>query len=160
MKMTARDYRDDLASVPLDEPALYDGVLSRRVFAFCIDYLLIALWTIPAAIVVFIGGIVTLGLGWMLFAVLIPLVALIYMWKTLGGPNQATTGMRMMGVHIMRLDGSRIDGPTAAIHMALFWLGNAVLTPLILLATLFTNGKRTIHDLLLGTVVVRDRPPL
>jgi uncharacterized RDD family membrane protein YckC len=118
------------------------------------------LWTIPAAIVVFIGGIVTLGLGWMLFAVLIPLVALIYMWKTLGGPNQATTGMRMMGVHIMRLDGSRIDGPTAAIHMALFWLGNAVLTPLILLATLFTNGKRTIHDLLLGTVVVRDRPPL
>jgi uncharacterized RDD family membrane protein YckC len=38
----------------------------------------------------------------------------------------------------------------------LFWAGNVVLTPLILLATLFTDYKRTVHDLLLGTVVLRS----
>ena len=35
----------------------------------------------------------------------------------------------------------------------LFWAGNVVLTPLILLVTLFSDRKRTVHDLLLGTVV-------
>jgi len=38
----------------------------------------------------------------------------------------------------------------------LFWAANVLLTPLILLATLFTDRKRTLHDLLLGTVVVRS----
>ena len=46
----------------------------------------------------------------------------------------------------------------AVVHSVLFWAGNVVLTPLILLATLFPDRKRTVHDLLLGTVVVRTRP--
>ena len=33
--------------------------------------------------------------------------------------------------------------------------GNVVLTPLILLISLFADRKRTLHDLLLGTVVTR-----
>ena len=32
---------------------------------------------------------------------------------------------------------------------------NAILSPLILLGTLFTWRKRTLHDILLGTQVVR-----
>ena len=40
----------------------------------------------------------------------------------------------------------------------LFWAGNVVLTPLILLVTLFSDRKRTLHDLLLGTVVSRSGP--
>ena len=64
--------------------------------------------------------------------------------------------MRMMGVHLERLDGRPIDGLVAIVHTVLFWAGNAILTPLILLATLFLDRKRTVHDLLLGTVVVRD----
>jgi uncharacterized RDD family membrane protein YckC len=38
----------------------------------------------------------------------------------------------------------------------LFWAGNVLLTPLVLLATLVLERKRTVHDLLLGTVVVRS----
>lgn len=141
---------------PLLAPAALDGVLSRRVFAFVIDYLLIALLVIPFGILVFLLGILTLGLGWMLFGILVPAVALLYIWNTLGGPNQATVGMRMMGIRLMRFDGTRIDGLTAIVHSLLFWVSAAVLTPLILLATLFLDYKRTVHDLLLGTVVVRD----
>jgi uncharacterized RDD family membrane protein YckC len=139
----------------LDNPHALDGVLSRRIFAFVIDYLLIGLLTIPFAIVVFMLGLLTLGLGWLLFGVLVPAVALIYIWNTLGGPNQATPGMRAFGIRLERFDGSRIDGLTAIVHSLLFWVSVTVLTPLILLATLFLDYKRTLHDLLLGTVVVR-----
>ena len=49
-----------------------------------------------------------------------------------------------------------VDGLLAVVHSVLFWAGNVVLTPLILLATLFLDRKRTVHDLLLGTVVTRS----
>ncbi|TIX08373.1 MAG: RDD family protein, partial [Mesorhizobium sp.] len=48
-----------------------------------------------------------------------------------------------------------IDGLTAVVHSVLFWAGNVILTPLVLLVTLFSDRKRTLHDLLLGTVVSR-----
>ena len=80
------------------------------------------------------------------------------MWKTLGGPHQATTGMRLMGIRLDRLDGGRIDGMLAVVHSVLFWSGNVILTPFVLLVALFTDRKRTLHDLLLGTVVTRVEP--
>ncbi len=140
----------------LDDARIYDGVRTRRVLAFCIDYLIVGLLLIPFAILVFLFGILTLGLGWMLFGVLAPAVALVYIWNTLGGPNQATTGMRMMGIRLERLDGKPIDGLLAIVHSVLFWAGNVVLSPLILLATLVLDRKRTVHDLMLGTVVTRS----
>ena len=135
---------------------LYSGVRTRRVLAFCIDYLIVGLLMIPVAIVVLVLGVVTFGLGWMLFAVLFPLVALPYVGMTMGSAAQATIGMRMMSIRMERLDGRRVDGMLAIVHAVMFWAGNVILTPLILLATLFLDRKRTVHDLLLGTVVVRS----
>ena len=142
----------------LDNPALYEGVLTRRVIGFCVDYAIVALLCIPVAILVFFLGILTLGLGWMLYGILLPLVALPYVAATLGGRNQATVGMRWTGVRMERLDGGRVNGLLAIVHTVLFWAGNVFLTPLILLATWFTDRKRTVHDLLLGTVVSRTDP--
>lgn len=153
--MNTRVLDGEIITTRLDDVRAYEGVLTRRVVAFCIDYLLIGLLMIPFAILVFFVGIITLGLGWALFGVLFPLVAIIYVWNTLGGRNQATTGMRMMGIRLDRIDGKPVDGMLAVVHTVLFWAGNVVLTPLILLASLFTDRKRTIHDLLLGTVVTR-----
>ena len=153
--MSVRVIEGELIQTRLDDVRAYDGVRTRRVFAFLLDYLIVALLLIPFAILVFLLGILTLGLGWSLFAILGPAVALLYVWNTLGGPNQATTGMRMMGIRLDRLDGRPVDGMLAVVHSVLFWAGNVVLTPLILLATLFTDRKRTVHDLLLGTVVTR-----
>lgn len=154
--MNTRILEGEILGSRLDDVRAYDGVRTKRVLAFVIDYILIGLLMIPVAIVVALFGVLTLGLGWMLFGILGPLVALGYVATTLGGRGQATVGMRMMGVHLERLDGRPIDGLLAIVHTVLFWAGNAVLSPLILLATLFLDRKRTVHDLLLGTVVVRD----
>jgi uncharacterized RDD family membrane protein YckC len=154
--MESRVLDGEIINDRLDDYRLYEGVRTRRVFAFLIDYLIVLLLLIPFGILVFLLGLLTLGLGWMLFSVLFPAVALTYVWNTLGGPRQATTGMQVMSIRLERLDGNRIDGLFAIVHTVLFWAGNVILTPLILLATLFLDRKRTVHDLLLGTVVVRS----
>ncbi len=153
--MTDRTFDGEILNTRLHDWRVYDGVRTRRVFAFLLDYLIVAILTIPAAVVVLLLGILTLGLGWMLFSVLFPAIALFYVWKTLGGPNQATTGMRMMSIRLDRLDGEPVDGMLAVVHTVLFWAGNVIVSPLILLATLVLDRKRTVHDLLLGTVVAR-----
>lgn len=138
-----------------DDWRLYAGVRTRRVMAFFIDYVIVALLTIPFAVVIFLLGIITLGLGWMLFTILVPLLALSYVALTMGGDRQATVGMQMMDIRLERLDSKRVDPLLAVVHSVLFWAGNVLLSPLILLATLVLDRKRTIHDLLLGTVIVR-----
>lgn len=139
----------------LDDWRAYEGVRTRRVVAFCLDYVFVLLLSIPFAVIVFFLGIISLGLGFALYSILLPAVALLYVATTLGGQNQATTGMKAMGIKLERLDGRRVDPLFAILHSVLFWAANVLLTPLILLATFIFNRKRTLHDLLLGTVVTR-----
>ena len=153
--MNTRTFDGDIIATRLDDVRAYDGVRTRRVFAFLLDYLIVGLLLVPFGILVFLLGLLTLGLGWSLFGVLAPAVALIDVWNTLGGRNQATTGMRIMGIRLDRLDSRPVDGLFAVVHSVLFWAGNLLLTPLVLLVTLFSDRKRTLHDLLLGTVVTR-----
>ncbi|MER8657544.1 RDD family protein [Mesorhizobium sp. M0847] len=154
--MNARVLDGEIITSRLDDVRAYDGVRTRRILAFIIDYCIVALLTIPFAILVAVLGLLTFGLGWALYSILVPAVAILYIWNTLGGRNQATSGMKMMGIRLDRLDGSRIDGLTAVVHLVLFWASTVILTPLVLLVTLFSDRKRTLHDLLLGTVVSRS----
>ena len=154
--MATRVIDGEIITSRLDDIRAYDGVRTRRVMACILDYIVVGLLLIPFGILVFLLGLLTLGLGWSLFGLLAPLVAAIYVWNTLGGPAQAPVGMPMMGIRLDRLDGGRVDGLTAVVHSFLFWAGNVVLTPLILLVSLFSERKRTLHDLLLGTVVTRS----
>lgn len=154
--MSSQTLNGDILTSRLDDMRVYEGVRTRRVFAFIVDYLIVALLCVPFAIIVFFLGILTLGLGWMLFGALFPVVALLYVWFTLGGRSQATVGMSMMGVRLERLDERPVDGMLALVHTVLFWAANVILTPLVLLLPLFLDRKRTLHDLLLGTVVTRS----
>ena len=154
--MNTRTLDGEIIASRLDDVRAYDGVRTRRVFAFLVDYLIVGLLLIPFAILVAILGVLTFGLGWALFGILGPAVAIVYIWNTLGGRNQATVGMRMMGIRLDRLDGQPVDGMLAVVHSVLFWAFNVVLTPFILLVTLFADRKRSLHDLLLGTVVTRS----
>ncbi|WP_421611334.1 RDD family protein [Agrobacterium tumefaciens] len=138
-----------------DDWRAYSRVLSRRIFAFLIDYAIVLLLCIPAAVIVFFLGVITLGLGFFLYPALFVIVAVLYFGVTLSGPSQASPGMRAMGIAMARMDGRRIDFLLATVHIALFWIINSVLTPLILLAGLFTERSRLVHDFLLGTVMVR-----
>lgn len=153
--MNARVLDGEIITGRLDDIRAYDGVRTRRILAFLIDYLIVGLISIPFAIVILLLGIITFGLGWALFGFLVPVVALTYVWFTLGSGDQATTGMKMMNIRLERLDGRPVDGMFAIVHSIMFWAGNVILTPLVLLITLFSDRKRTLHDLLLGTAVVR-----
>ena len=153
--MNARVLDGEIIATMFEDTRAYSGVRTRRILAFLLDYFFVLLLTIPFAILVTILGLLTFGLGWALYSVLLPMVAILYVWNTLGSTAQATTGMRIMGIRLEKLDGSRIDGMTAVVHSVLFWAGNVILTPLVLVVTLFSDRKRTLHDLLLGTVVTR-----
>ena len=138
-----------------DDWRAYSGVLSRRVFAFLIDYAIVLLLCIPAAVIVFFLIVMTLGLAVFLYPALFFIVGALYFGMTLGSSAQATPGMRMVGIAMARMDGRRIDFLLAIVHIILFWVINSVLTPFVLLVGLFTERSRLAHDFLLGTVMVR-----
>ena len=153
--------RDDRQQAfdPAVHPALFDGVLSRRVLAFLFDAVMIMALMVVASIVIAFLGIITFGLGWLLFAILFPLVALSYTALTLGGYRAATPGMRLMGLEMRLWYGARPYALLAIMHSLLFWFGNTILTPFIILVGLFTKRSQLLHDIILGTVVV-DRDAL
>jgi uncharacterized RDD family membrane protein YckC len=141
---------------PQTDPALFEGILSKRIVAFCVDAVLVVCLLIPAAIIVFVLGFVTLGLGWLLFPPLFAIVALVYIVLTLGGPASATPGMRITGVEMRTWSGARMFPVLAVMHALVFWVSITVFTPLILLVALFTRRKQLLHDLLLGVVAVNS----
>ena len=134
---------------------LFEGLLTRRMLAFVIDYAIVLLLMIPAAIVVFFVGLLTLGLGFYLYPVLFFVIAGLYFGVSLSSSAQATPGMRVMDIMMVSDSGYPIDFLTAVLHLVIFWILNSVLTPFILLAALFTDRKRLLHDIALGTVQVR-----
>jgi len=146
---------DHETHAPVITPAQLDGVRTGRVFGFFIDYLIVAALCIPFAIVIGILGVVTFGLAWGLYAILPFIVAIIYLAVTMGGSQQSTIGMRMMGIKIKRLDGKKIDPLLAALHGILFWVIHSIAVILPLFVTFFSSRKRLLHDILLGTYVVR-----
>lgn len=149
------EYANDASYERSQWRAALDGVRTRRVLAFVLDYTLVAILSVLAAIPVFFLGIVTLGLAWMLYPVLGLLVAVLYVGSTMGGPRQATWGMDFFSIRVEREDGGPVDFITAVVHALLFWVAHVTLTPLLLLVSLFTSRKQLVQDLLLGTVVVR-----
>ena len=133
----------------------FDGVLTRRVLAFVIDYVIVLLLLVPAWVILFVLSVLTLGLGFFLYPVSFFIVAGLYFAMTLSSSSQATPGMRVMDLTMERDDGRPIDFSIAVVHVVLFWVINSLLTPFLLLAGLFTSRKRLIHDMLLGTCMVR-----
>ncbi len=133
----------------------FEGVLSRRIFAFLIDYVVMAIVILALGFVIGILGVLTFGLAWLLYAVLVPIVVVPYVALSLGGRDQATPGMKAMGLKIVKDDGSQVDWLIATVHLVLFWVFNTILTPFILLLALFTSRKRALHDILLNTSMQR-----
>lgn len=146
---------------PATEPELFDGILSKRIVAFVIDAVLIVLLMIPALLMFFVLGIITLGIFWLLFPgffAIFAIVALAYVALTLGGQGSATPGMRFVGVTFRTWNGQRMFPLLAAMHALIFWFSCGILTPLILLVGLFTPRRQLLHDLLLGVVALNAEP--
>jgi uncharacterized RDD family membrane protein YckC len=139
---------------PVRQPELFDGVLSRRIVAFCVDVILVFVLTLPVVLMLTLLGFVTFGLSWFLIGPSFALVAMGYVALTLGGPASATLGMRLAGVVVRTWSGAPMFPLLAVMHALVFWFSLAVLTPFILLLGLFTYRKQLLHDLLLGVVML------
>src|SRR3979490_2355990 len=86
---------------PVRNPELFEGVLSRRVLAFAIDFVLIMVPIALAFLFVLLFGLVTFRLGWpllWLFYSGTTLWILFYYGSTLGSPASATIAMRGMSI--------------------------------------------------------------
>ena len=134
-------------------------MLTRRVFAFLIDFVVLAIPVILAVIFIFFFGIITLTLGWWLYGLLSPATiiwAIVYYGSSIGGPHSATIGMRMMDLELRTWYGAPGYFVLGAAHALLFWLSVSFFTPLVLLVGLFNGRRRLLHDLVLGTVVINS----
>jgi uncharacterized RDD family membrane protein YckC len=144
---------------PVTQPELFDGVLARRIVAFIIDVVIIAIPVVLAAMFIFAFGIVTLGLGWALYWLLPPgtvIWAICYFGLTLAGPESATVGMRAVDLEMRTWYGAPAYFVLGAVHAIVFWLSVSMLTPFILLVCFFNERRRLLHDILLGTVVINN----
>lgn len=155
MSMDIRPHAYD----PMLNPELFEGVLARRVIAFFIDFLVISVPVVLAAMFIFAFGIVTLGFGWALYWLLPPasvIWAIVYFGVSVGGARSATIGMRVMDLEMRTWYGAPAYFVLGAVHAIGFWFSVSALTPFILLVAFFNQRRRLLHDIVLGTIIVNN----
>lgn len=144
---------------PDRNPELFEGVLARRIVAFLIDAAIIVGPIIVLALFIFVFGLITFGLGWLLFWLLSPIFviwAIVYTGSTLGSPHSATIGMRAMDLELRVWTGAKMYFLLGAVHVIFFWVFTTTLTPLILVIALLNRRRRLLHDFLTGTVMINN----
>jgi uncharacterized RDD family membrane protein YckC len=144
---------------PALQPELFRGVLTRRVFAFLIDLVVLSVPVILGYLFIAVFGLITLGLGWALFWLAWPATivwAIVYYGSSAGGPHSATVGMRVMDLELRTWYGAPGYFVLGAMHAVLFWVSISFLTPFVVLVGLFNGRRRLLHDIVLGTVVINN----
>ena len=144
---------------PLSQPELFNGVATKRIFAFLIDLVVIAVPVVLGYLFILLFGLITLGLGWTLFWLAWPasvVWAILYYGATLGGPRSATIGMRVMDIELRTWYGSPGYFVLGAMHAVLFWVSVSFLSPFVVLVGLFNGRRRLLHDVVLGTVFINS----
>lgn len=148
-------YQDAGLPDPATRPDLFEGVLWRRAFAYLIDLCCIGLIAIFAWIVFAVLWVLSFGmLGpalWFLFG----LIPLAYHTLLVSGRHSATFGMRVFDLQLRSWTGERPVFLQALAHTVVFYLTAYGTGFLILLFVLINRRKRTLHDVLAGTLMVR-----
>ncbi|NBZ87480.1 RDD family protein [Stagnihabitans tardus] len=132
----------------IPEARLFQGVAGRRLLAWVIDTVLIAV--ITTFLTVLTGFLALFFLGGLYVA-----VNFLYRWLGLAR-HSATLGMRMMGLTFIDRDTQAIDGGTAFLHTLFYTLSVAFVIPQVLSVLLiaFTRDHRSLSDIVLGTALV------
>jgi uncharacterized RDD family membrane protein YckC len=138
------------------EHALLAGVLSRRCLGWLTDLLLVAVAVGTLWSSLLLLGLLTFGLGWWLLG-LVPLVPFAYHCLFLTGSMSATPGQALFGLVVRRDDDLGPPSLAQAVISTLIFYLTLATSGLLLLVALFTQRKRTLHDLASGLVVVRRR---
>jgi uncharacterized RDD family membrane protein YckC len=143
---------------PAAFPELYEGVLWRRVSAYLVDLLFIAVIAVAVWVVFAVLWLLSFGLLGPLLWFLFGLLPLAYHTLLLSGPRSATFGMRCFDLELRSVSGERPSFLQALIQTALFYVTVGMTCSLILLVALLNRRRRTLHDFLAGTVMVRTLP--
>jgi len=143
---------------PETAPELFEGVLLRRMTAFVIDMVIIGMMLTVLTVVGGIAGFLTFGLAWLALIVIVPLSIVLYYAATLGSAQRATVGMQMMDIVLTPTRGRPLDGVMAVLHALVFWVTVWISWPFSLLFALFTPRRQMLHDLVVGTLMVRKSP--
>lgn len=130
---------------------LYEDVPSKRLFAWFIDVVLIAVIVGVLTLFSFFTALFFLPF---LFAV----VSFLYRWGTLTS-RSATPGMRFMSIELRDAQGNYLTGTTAFLHTLGYFL-SVVTFPLQLISIammLTTRRKQGLSDMVLGTVALNKQ---
>ena len=133
---------------------LVGGVLSRRCWAWCLDFCLIGVLVTVAWAALVMFGLLTFGLGFSALS-LLPFIPFLYHVLSLMSGPTATPGQQMLGLTVRR--DADLGPPTpfqALVSVLAFYLTLAT-SGLLLLVAPFTLRHRTLHDLVSGLIVVR-----
>ena len=157
IELSSLDGKTHTGEAPSDvfNPDDYESIRLRRIFAYAIDVLCIAVISIAATVVATFLGIITFGVLTPLLVLGLALIPLIYNTLLVGGRGSATLGMRFMNVRMERMNGGGPDYLVAFIHAAVFYLTIAATSSLILLVSIFNPRGRCLHDYLVDTVIRR-----
>ena len=151
-------YHDAGMPDPAALPEAYEGVLWRRTLAYFVDLFCIGVLAVLVGIVFTMLSVVSFGLLGPVLWFLFGLIPLAYHTLLLSGPRSATLGMRCFDLELRSVTGERPGFLQALAQTALFYVTVGATCSLILLLVLFNRHKRTWHDMLAGTVVVRRFP--
>lgn len=145
-------------------PDYFEAVTLKRIVAYILDIVLVAIISVAVWFASLLLGIVSLGLLLPLQALMVALVPLAYHTLLVSGRHAATFGMRAMGLKVVSIAPQIPSGggrPTVfqAMILTVAFYGSIALTgSLILVVALFNARRRTLHDWLAGTVVVNTLP--
>ncbi|WP_281992215.1 RDD family protein [Sulfitobacter geojensis] len=136
---------------PDTQPQFYDAVPTKRLVAWILDMILIAVLCL--IIVPF-----TAFTGLFFFPFLMLVVGFLYRVATLAG-GSATWGMRLMSLEIRRGDDHPLDGTTAFLHTLGYSVSFAIpVLQLISIVLMLTSARRQgLTDMVLGTVALNKR---
>lgn len=140
----------------ISDDELTGGSILRRIVAFVIDGVIVLIVWKVLAVLLFLFGILTLGLGMPLLA-LLPVVPPLYNWASLLSPLSATPGQAICGLRVRQDSDLGAPGGFAALIWVLGFYVSWALAGLPLLLALFNARRRTAHDLAAGLVVVRSQ---
>lgn len=161
---TPRDRRhadEDFAprnAVDLTDSRLYEGVLLRRSCAALLDFLIVSIISTVLWLANCVATIGTLGLVSLPAFILAPVVIHLLMCTyLLAGSQGASFGMRACGIRVVNIEGRPIDHVQAFLTTAMFFATVPIFLPALAVG-FFTQRSRLLHDIVVGTVVVRSDP--
>jgi uncharacterized RDD family membrane protein YckC len=150
--ITGSDTASSLAPATFD----YEGTVFKRVVAFVLDLIVIAIVFVVFAVAASIIGVLSFGLLAAPLLALAPFVPLAYHTWFLGGARSATPGMQFMGIELRTWDGHRPGYLQSALQTIVFYVSCTVTSWLILVAVFFNDRKRTLHDIVCGTQIINS----